>query len=349
MSPANGHANEHATVPSPAVRQFAPPASDTNIPIAPTPPPARMNELIASLEVPFHPSVIEWRVMNTSKGGSPRGQVIPYADQRAYTDRLNVLVTPAGWTRRYTIHTSANFERSKDQKIVAKVLVTCELTIFGVGSHSATGEEWADDDNAATAAEAQSFKRACSCFGLGRYLYYFTGTWVDLDERRRPKSVPKLDGWATPEGWCRGLRPDAEGNSKPAERTTAGTDGNGDSHRNGNDASDQRASLVREIEQMEQALGKRMYRGLLKTLARVWNPKDIREPEVQQKVLVHMQSAERGLRRLDAALDRVGPEPLTQILRSLKLPSLDRVDNLQILHQIVLALEAAAQGTVMEQ
>ncbi|HXM60257.1 MAG TPA: Rad52/Rad22 family DNA repair protein [Terriglobales bacterium] len=349
MSPANGHANEHANVPSPAVQQFTPPANDTNIPSAPTPPPARINELIASLEVPFHPSVIEWRVMNTSKGGSPRGQVTPYADQRAYTDRLNALVTPAGWTRRYTIHTSANFERSKDQKIVAKVLVTCELTIFGVGSHSATGEEWADDDNAATAAEAQSFKRACSCFGLGRYLYYFTGTWVDLDERKRPKSVPRLDGWATPEGWRRGLRPHAEGNSKPAERTTAGTDGNGDSHRNGNDASDQRASLVREIEQMEQALGKRMYRGLLKTLAKAWNPKDIREPEVQQKVLVHMQSAERGLRRLDAALDRVGPEPLTQILSSLKLQSLTQVDNLQILHQIVLALEAAAQGTVMKQ
>jgi len=70
----------------------------------------------------------------------------------------------------YTIHTSANFERSKDQKIVPKVLVTCELTIFGMGSHSATGEEWADDDNAGTSAEAQAFKRACSCFGLGRYL-----------------------------------------------------------------------------------------------------------------------------------------------------------------------------------
>ena len=56
-----------------------------------------------------------------------------------------------------------------------KVLVTCELTIFGLGSHSATGEEWADNDNAGTAAEAQAFKRACSCFGLGRYLYYFTG------------------------------------------------------------------------------------------------------------------------------------------------------------------------------
>ena len=192
--------------------------------------------------------------------------------------------------------------------------------------------------------EAQSFKRACSCFGLGRYLYYFTGTWVDLDDRKRPKTVPKPDGWATPEGWRRGLRPYAEGDSKPAERTTAGTDGNGDGHRNGNGASDHGASLVREIEQMEQALGKRIYRGLLKTLARVWNPKDIQDPAIQQKVLVHMQAAERGFRRLDAALDRVGPEPLTQILRSLKLQSLDLVDSLQTLREIVLAVEAAAEG-----
>ena len=48
------------------------------------------------------------------------------------------------------------FERSKDQKIVAKVMVTCEVTVFGLGSHSATGKEWADDDNAVTAAEATS-------------------------------------------------------------------------------------------------------------------------------------------------------------------------------------------------
>src|SRR6267142_6362691 len=141
----------------------------------------RVKELVEALEVPFDSSQIEWRVTNTTKNQQPvRGQVIPYANQRAYTDRRNALLTPAGWTRRYAIHTCANFERSKDQKIVAKVLVTCELTIFGLGSHSATGEEWADDDNAGTSAEAQAFKRACCCFGLGRYLYYFTGTWVDL-------------------------------------------------------------------------------------------------------------------------------------------------------------------------
>jgi hypothetical protein len=100
---------------------------------------------------------------------------------------------------------------------------------------------------------------------------------------------------------------------------------------------------------MEQALGKRMYRGLLKTVARAWNPKDVREPEVQQKVLAHMQAAERGLRRLDAALDRVGPEPLAKVLRSVRLQSLTKVDNLQTLHQIVLALEAAAQGELARQ
>src|SRR5882724_3182337 len=188
----------------------------------------RVKELVEALEVPFDSSQIEWRVTNTTKNQQPvRGQVIPYANQRAYTDRLNALLTPAGWTRRYTIHTSANFERSKDQKIVAKVLVTCELTIFGLGSHSATGEEWADDDNAATAAEAQSFKRACTCFGLGRYLYYFTGTWVDLDDRKRPKTVPQLAGWATPAGWLEGLRPSCTGQQKPSDRAVAGNGGNG--------------------------------------------------------------------------------------------------------------------------
>ena len=201
-------------------------------------------------------------------------------------------------------------------------------------------------DKVGHAFEAQAFKRACACFGLGRYLYYFTGTWVDLDERKRPKSVPKLADWATPEGWKQGLRPSTAVATRLSGQTTAGAKGNGDDHESGKGANDNGASLVREIGQMERSVGKRMYRGLLKTVAGVWNPKDIHDPEVQQKVLAHMQAAERGFRRLDAALDRVGPEPLTQILRSLKLQSIDRVDSLRVLHEIVLALEAATQRDV---
>jgi Rad52/22 family double-strand break repair protein len=333
MSAPNGHAQkDHSDAASPPPAMLAPGVFQF--------PTERVKELVAALEVPFNPSQIEWRVMNTTKNQQPaRGQVVPYADQRAYTDRLNALFSPAGWTRKYTIHTSANFERSKDQKIVAKVLVTCEVTIFGLGSHSATGEEWADDDNAGTAAEAQAFKRACACFGLGRYLYYFTGSWVDLDDRKRPKSIPQLAGWATPAGWLEGLRPPCACEQKTSERTTAGN-GNNDQH-NG-DASAHRDSVLREIEQMEQVVGKRMYRGLLKTLARAWNPRDIQDPATRQKVLAHLQAAERGLRRAEAARDKAGLAAFAAVLGPLKLSSLDHVDNLKTLQEIVVALEAAA-------
>jgi hypothetical protein len=337
MSAPNGHAHESSSSmsgpPPTALCMTTPPQYSAD----------RVKELVAALEVPFDPSQIEWRVTNTTKNQQPvRGQVIPYANQRAYTDRLNALLTPAGWTRRYIIHTSANFERSKDQKIVAKVLVTCELTIFGVGSHSATGEEWADDDNAGTSAEAQAFKRACSCFGLGRYFYHFTGTWVDLDDRKRPKTVPKLAGWATPDGWGRGLRPSTNGDPKSPEPATPANGGIGHVPHNGNGASAQSCSLVHDIEQMEQTLGKRMYRGLLKTIARVWNPSDIQDPAIQQKVLAHMQAAQRGFSRAQAARDKAGLAAFAGILGSLKVRSIDQVDNLKTLQEIVVALEDRA-------
>ena len=297
-----------------------------------------IQEIVRELEVPFHPAVVEWRVTNTAQNKT-RGQVIPYADQRAYTDRLNALFTPAGWTRKYSVHTSANFERSKDKRIVAKILVTCELTIAGMGSHSATGEEWADDDNAGTGAEAQAFKRACSCFGLGRYLYYFIGIWVDLDGRKRPKNTPDLPDWATPDGWRRGLRPPGKGDSGAiaATHSAEGSSAHGTS-RNGSPAGN--VELIRQIEAEAEPLGKGMYRGFLRALARVWDPKQIDDPALLRKVLVHMQAAQRGLARLDATLKRTGPEPLGPILDSLKLHSLDQVDSLDTLQKIVLAMEA---------
>jgi hypothetical protein len=335
MNGPNGHAHESdasASAASPAA--LAIPVTQFSA--------ERVKELVAALEVPFDPSQIEWRVMNTTKNQQqPRGQIVPYADQRAYTDRLNALFSPAGWTRKYTIYTSANFERSKDQKIVAKVLVTCELTIFGLGSHSATGEEWADDDNAGTAAEAQAFKRACACFGLGRYLYYFTGTWVDLDEKKRPKSVPQLTGWATPAGWLKGIRPSCAHEPSAKEGTTAG---NGHDGRYKGHSSDVSNDVHREIEGFERVISKRMYRGLLKSVARVWNPRDIQDQTIQKKVLAHMQAAERGLHRAQAARDRAGSASFSAILESLKLRSLDQVDNLKTLQEIVVALEAAPIG-----
>jgi hypothetical protein len=344
MSPANGHANGAAVSQSSQTTGPLAAADVLNVPATSLFASQKVPELFKELEVPFDPSVIEWRVTNATKDKT-RGQVIPYADQRAYTDRLNALVTPAGWTRKYAIHTSANFQRGKDQRIVAKILVTCELTIFGLGSHSATGEEWADDDNAGTSAEAQAFKRACSCFGLGRYLYHFSGAWVDLDERKRPKSIPRLFGWATPQGWRQGLKPGQEAETTLSNPAPCGNFGAGvASH--GQDARPEEANaLIRQIEAMAEPLGRRLYRGLLKTVARVWNPTDIREADVLRKLLEQMQAAERGLRRLDAALNSVEPGTLVPILRSLRLNSLDQVDSLETLKRVVLEAERVAEST----
>jgi hypothetical protein len=281
----------------------------------------KIKELIEELEIPFDPSLIEWRVTNTDKG-EQRGQIVPYASPRAYTDRLNALFSPAGWTRKYSIHTSANFERAKDKKIVAKVLVTCELTIFGLGTHSATGEEFADSETACTSAEAQAFKRSAACLGLGRYLYNFTGVWVDLDERRRPKNIPRLFDWATPDGWRRGLRPrvgDSSGLGTPSDNLNTERVG----------------ELIREVEEMASAIGKRLYRGVLKAVARAWDPAEIQDPTILQRVLTEMRFAEAELRRLDVALNQVEPGTLMPILRSWRLSSLEQVDNVDTLRRII--------------
>jgi hypothetical protein len=126
-------------------------------------------EALVRLEEPFASKDVKWLVAATSRDGR-KGRVTPYADPRAYTDRLNEVVTPSGWTREYTVHTVSPITRMKKDKAIqsGKVLVTCVVTIPGIGTHSGSGEEWADDENAMTSAEAQAFKRACSCFGLGR-------------------------------------------------------------------------------------------------------------------------------------------------------------------------------------
>lgn len=336
MTQVNGHANEVRTRAG-----EAPPSNGAML--GPVGPPFSHDEIrgwIAKLEIPFDPVVIEWRVINTSKkGGQNRGQVIPYADQRAYTDRLNVLFTPAGWTRSYSVTTSANFQRGEDAKTVAKVFVTCQLTIFGMGTHSATGEEWADDNNAGTSAEAQAFKRACSCFGLGRYLYHFTGVWVDLDDRKRPKKTPQLAGWATPEGWQQGLRPPQQIDHQPSvgreeEPTRAAARG---MREEGGNA----VALIGQIKAMRKPLGIALYRALLRTVCNVWNPADTRDITLLQKVLAHMKAAQRGLLRLDSAVNTLGSGALERVLRELQLDSLAKVNDLATLKRLVEALEAA--------
>ncbi len=48
-------------------------------------------------------------------------------------------------------------------------------------------------------------------------------------------------------------------------------------------------ALIRQIEAMAEPLGRRLYRGVLKTVARVWSPTEILDVDVLRKVLEQMQ------------------------------------------------------------
>src|ERR1700694_2045455 len=208
----------------------------------------QVRTLLEQLKVPFDPVVIQWKVVETAKAyGKLRGRVIPYADRLAYHERLNELVTPVGWSQSISVQTGPISPRDRGRTTSAKLVATCNLTIHALGSHSSTGEGWAVEDNAATSAEAQAFKRTCAFFGLGAYLYYFfEGVWVDLDNSEQPLSLPTLPAWATPEGWHAGARPSMERirDSSPAP---AGFD----------------LSVLREIEAMHRGLGPQVYRRIL--------------------------------------------------------------------------------------
>lgn len=328
-----------------------------------------IKKLLEEIEVPFAPDHVRWRVTNTSND-KKRGQIVAYADPRAYTDRLNALFSPQGWTREYKIETMNNITRvKKGETIVSgKVLVTCTVTIIGLWSHSGTGEDWADDENGMTAADAQAFKRACSCFGLGRYFYDFKASWVDIDQHRQPVKPPTLPTWALPENWRKGMRPpekNGNGNGAPApdgarpNRTADGTgrsgangngaipngagNGHGDNgHSAGTTTGGDSADLDVRIQAMEQAVGTAFYRNLLREYGRVNQPKLIRDTVVKQKVLRMLESATRGFDRLDAVTKRLDPNTVAALLAKLQAPALNSIADMKTLEHVVFGLEELA-------
>ena len=326
-----------------------------------------IRKVLQEIELPFQPCQVQWRVTNTSHD-KKRGQVIPYADPRAYTDRLNALFSPQGWTREYKVETRSNITRVKkgESIISGKVLVTCIVTIIGLWSHSGTGEEWADDDNGMTSADAQAFKRACSCFGLGRYFYDIAPIWVDLDQNRQPVRTPVLSAWALPENWRKGMRPpsgNGDGGPKQPSRGSSSNGANGtgggkavsapanvngrnghepSSKANGAAATNSGDDLDQKILKMEKAVGIDFYRNILREYGRVNQPKLIRDTSTKRKVLQMLESATRGFGRLEAVTKRLEPKTVEALLAKLQAPPLNNIADIKTLQNVVLGLEELA-------
>lgn len=310
-----------------------------------------IEQLVGRLKEPFDPRVVQWVVTATAGGrdGHRRGLLAAYADPRAYMDRLNELFTPSGWTQEYSTQIIPNCPRKVRDKQVAsaKLLVICRLTIFGLGTHSGTGEGWADDENALTSADAQAFKRAGVPFGLGRYFYDLPQTWVDLDEHDRPRWLPDLPVWAVPQA-VRG-KPGGNGSGRngtsgdtcrpsPNRHGANGQDGAGS-------AGDGTKQALNEIQTLSKQVGRRIVHNIVVTVAGVDDAAHVSDAGKLKEIAERIENADRGVQRLKAAVGKVGLEALAAACRDLKLSSTltDDIPDTKVLRQLVDRLELEVQ------
>jgi len=159
------------------------------------------------LAQPFAEQDLKWKPQAVREN---RCLAIAYVTARAIMDRLDEVLTPAGWQDEYAA--------------LADGAVLCRLSLK-------LGEEWItkcdvggasdqpDDGDKMKAAFSDALKRAAVKFGIGRYLYRLPRSWVDYDAKSRQiKTPPRLPSWAIPPGPV--ARPDPA--PQPANGTSAG-------------------------------------------------------------------------------------------------------------------------------
>ena len=135
------------------------------------------------LTEPFAIEQIEIKPGATTKDKA-KALALPYADRVAYLDRLDEVVGPQNWSVEY--------------RQISENAVFCRLTILGVvredvGECHKTDRDGQPDENRATTAVAQSFKRACNTFGIGRYLNSLPQIWAEYDgQKRQFNDVPRV-------------------------------------------------------------------------------------------------------------------------------------------------------------
>jgi hypothetical protein len=187
--------------------------------------------------------------------------------------------------------------------------------------------------------EAQAFKRACSCFGLGRYFYSFGEMWVELNDYRQPKQLPNLPAWALPanergksgKGAPVGHEERASGNAARGEVQVSKDPLN--------------ATVTDEIAGCKRDLGAALFMDVLERVARVRSPRDIPNQKMQQTVLSSMKTCLRGMQRIREMAGGLAESEFYAILDRLNVQSLDRIPSFEVFQELGRAMTAAAEET----
>jgi len=189
-----------------------------------------------------------------------------------------------------------------------------------------SGEEWADEQNAMTSSEARAFKRSCTCFGLGRYLYNLAEMWVPLNEHRQPLQIPTLPHWALPKASAVG------GKSNPATGPRPPVVQRG--------PIDQKTTA--KIEGFRRILGDPIYGEILWRIAHARRANAIPNAQLQINVVDTIERATRGIYKANSLAEEVGDTSFISVLERLQIRSMTTIRNLEALRRLVAELEMLA-------
>jgi hypothetical protein len=167
-----------------------------------------LDSLKEALQQPFAPDTIQFLPKEIHKeNGTFVCLALPYANKRIYEDRLNALVF-GEWSTPYTA------PYARENKLILPVTVVIlgiEHTDYGEAFFTTTGRNGSarEDENTATEAYSQAFRRACSKFFLGRYLYDLPKLHLPYDPKTRQIAISKAEriAWVEKLYQARGLLP----------------------------------------------------------------------------------------------------------------------------------------------
>lgn len=136
------------------------------------------NDILKDLCAPFREDQIRYRVGATTND-KKKGLALAYIDQRDCQDRLDDACGPAGWQ---TTHSDAG-----DGRLCCSIgILIGDVWVWksdgaggresskGLSNHDANKGDFSD-----------SFKRAATAWGVGRYLYDFKNQWVEINQYKQ--------------------------------------------------------------------------------------------------------------------------------------------------------------------
>ena len=96
---------------------------------------------------------------------------------------------------------------------------------------------------------------------------------------------------------------------------------------------------------LEETVGIKLYRWVLREYGHANQPRLVRDVQQKKKVLDVLESAARGLRRMEAVLDRVPEQQVSALLAKLQAPPLNEIADMPTLVQVVQGLEGIVNGS----